>query len=166
MASVINTTIDNGRLSITVEGFDPLVIDRDAYPEHIGDYAALHGLKQKLGDAMAIERDPDTGRSATPAQKHAAMMRVHESLLAGEWNRRAEGDGTGTDGLLVRALVEFTGHPIEAVRATVAGWDKRTQAAMRGDENLVHIINRLRVARAPKGVDTGALLAGLHRQSF
>lgn len=162
--SVVSTDIDNGILTITVAGFDPLRIDPSAFPDNIRDYAALHGFKQKTIDAAAIERDPDTGRSASAHDKYKAIVAVVDSLMQGTWNRTGGGDGAGNDGLLVRALVEFLGQPIEQVRETVGTWDKRTQAAMRADPNLAPIIARMRTARDAKkagGVDTASLLASL-----
>jgi hypothetical protein len=163
--SIVSTSVDNGRLTITVDGFAPIVIDPAEMPDNLNAYAALHGYKQKLVDAAAIERDPDTGRPATPAHKYAAIMAVHDHMVStGEWNRTGGGDGSGSDGLLVRALVEYLGQSVETVRATVAAWDKRTQAAMRGDPAVAPIIARLRMARdatKAKGIDTAGLLASL-----
>lgn len=70
----------------------------------IATQAMWHGLKQKLVDAAAIGRDPDTGRSATIDDKYDAVREVYDRLLAGEWNKTREG-GTATGGLLLRALM-------------------------------------------------------------
>lgn len=162
---VVATTIDNGILTITVQGFDPIRIDPVEMPDNLNAYAALHGYKQKLVDAAAIERDVETGRPALPVDKHRAIVGVLDHMRqTGEWNRVGGGDGTTTDGLLVRALTEFLGKPVDEVRATVAGWDKRTQAAMRADVSLAPIIARLRLAKdatKARGVDTAGLLASL-----
>lgn len=161
---VVASLIDNGILTITVQGFDPIRVDPDAMPASLNAYAALHGYKQKLMDAAAIERDETTGRPAAPDAKYKAIRAVIDHMLeTGEWNRTGGGDGSG-DGLLVSALMEYLGQDAETVRATVATWDKRTQAAMRADPNLAPIIARLRIARDAKnakGVDTAALLASM-----
>jgi hypothetical protein len=163
---VVQSAIDNGILTITVQGFEPVVVDPAAYPDALVRYAALHGFKQKYMDAAAIERDETTGKPALPADKYKAIMAVRaHHLETGEWNRTGGGDGGG-DGLLVSALVEYLGQDAETVRATVGTWDKRTQAAMRADAQVAPIIARIRMAREAKnakGVDTGALLAAMQR---
>jgi hypothetical protein len=161
---VVRTTIEDGVLIVAVEGVGQLTVDPKDMPTAVNEYAVLHGYKQKIVDAAAIERDPATGRPATPRAKFDAMSEVWESLQAGAWNRTGSGDGTVSDGLLISALVEYLGQPAEAVRAAVAGWDKRTQAAMRTDPAIAPIVARLRTERdAARGraVDTGALLRSM-----
>ena len=163
---VAQSMIDNGILTITVQGFEPLVIDPAEMPAALNAHAALHGYKQKIMDAMAIERDETTGRPALPDVKYKAARAVLSHMLeTGEWNRTGGGDGAG-DGLLVSALMEYLGQDAETVRATVGTWDKRTQAAMRADPQVAPIIARIRMAREAKnarGVDTAALLAGMRK---
>jgi hypothetical protein len=50
----------------------------------------LHGLAQKLGDAAARMRNPDTGQPASWAEKHAMVRRVADALIAGDWTLRPE----------------------------------------------------------------------------
>src|SRR5687768_14974307 len=84
--------------------------------------AAAHGIKQKIGDAAAIERDEKTGKSATAKDKFEAMKAVAESVVVDAvWNRRGGGDGMSD---LIAALVEVTGRPMDEVRETVEGWSE------------------------------------------
>ena len=172
--AILSKTIENGVLTIIVEGFAPIMIDPADYPSELVDHAALHGFAHKYGDAGALSA------GATNAEKHAAIMLVvqhHQDT--GEWNRKGGGDGSGTgDGLLVAALVEWTNGPEcpdgqpaldrASARAVVGAMPKPTQRAMRGAEPLASIIARIKTARAPKtpmGFDAASVLAGLTRSA-
>jgi hypothetical protein len=66
--------------------------------------ATLHGFVQKISDRAAIGRDPETGASATPEEKFAAMKETAERLMAGgPWNAVATGTGSA-GGVLYRAM--------------------------------------------------------------
>lgn len=160
--TLISANIDNGILVIRTEGHPDIIVDPTAMPESLNAYAALHGYKQRIVDAAA------KGPEATPAEKHAAMQAVYDHMFkSGEWSRVGAGDGTSGDGLLVRAIMEATGVDRDTARTAVAGMDKPTQYAMRQSKELAPIIERLRVARAPKaktgGVDVAAALAAIGR---
>lgn len=65
-----------------------------------------HGAKQKFIDAGAISRNPETGRSATVADKKAAILEVIDRCTVhGQWSKTREGGGSGT--LLLEALVRM-----------------------------------------------------------
>jgi hypothetical protein len=160
--ATISTKIENGVLTISTEGHPDIVCRPEDYSDAIRDYATLHGLKQRICDAAALS--VVDGRRPTPGEKYAEMKRLDDAMRAtGEWKRTGAGEGsTGSDGLLVRALAELLSIPLDEARASVAGMDKATQAAMRGDAEIAPIIARLRVARTPKGpvtVDTRGILA-------
>lgn len=161
--SMVSTEIENGVTRITVEGFPPIVIDPAEMPDSLNAYAACHGYKQRAVDAAALP--VVDGIRPTAAMKHAAIVRVVDNMKAtGEWRLNgAAGDGTGSDGLLVRALAEVAGMTIEDARTAVAGWDKKFQAAMRADPQIAPVIARMRTAKAPK-VDTASALAALMRR--
>ena len=125
------------------------------------EQATLHGLKQKLVDAAAISRNPDTGRSATIDDKYTAVREVYDRLLAGSWNKgRGDGSSMGNGGLLFRALCQmYPGKTPEALRAFLDGKTKSECAALRATPKIAAIIDTL---RAPSGdVDTDGLLAEL-----
>ena len=81
--------IPSATLTFNVLGGGQLVLDVARCGETVVQRAAFHGFEQKVRDAGAIPRDTNTGRSATPAEKFAAMKKVVENLHAGEWNVRA-----------------------------------------------------------------------------
>ncbi len=129
----------------------------------ITERAMLHGLIQRVSDAAAISRDTKTGKSATPADKLAAMSEIVEHYNAGssEWRiARAAGDGIGRSYLLM-ALVEL--YP-KRDRNELSTWLKaRTAEERRGlelDPTVKPVIDRMR-AQSVGQVDTGSLLAGL-----
>lgn len=150
----------DGVLTITVNGFDPIVIDPADYDAATRRHAMAHGFKQKYVDASAL------GASASLGEKHAAIMAVVQwHREGGPWNRVAgSGEGTGGDGLLVRAVMEYADLTRDQAITQVSGMDKPTQHAMRVSDDLAPIIRRLKEAddrkSAPK-VDTSALLAKL-----
>lgn len=147
-------TGDNGReLSVSVEQLD----------DAIRTQAMMHGLKQKIGDAAAISRNPDTGRSATTDDKFDAMAEVLNRLLAGAWNKTREGgEGGGAGGLLFRALCKIKADKTPAeVRAYLEARTKEEQAALRKVPAIAAAIEEIKTAQAKDGgIDGEALLAG------
>lgn len=163
--SVIETFIDGPMLTINVTGQDPIRVNALELAESVSLAATLHGLKQKICDAAAISRDPETGRPASVRDKYEAMRAVAERLLAGEWNAR-RGDGTGAGagggGLLARALVRFTGKTPEAIREFLAGKSRAEHTALRGNPKIAAIIDEIKAERGGAGdVDTDAMLGEL-----
>lgn len=112
-------------------------------------HAVLHGLKQKLVDAAAISRNPDTGRSATAQDKYEAVREVFDRITDSEnpaWNKRAgDGSGASTGGLLFRALCRLSPKKTpEQVRAFLDGASKEEQASMRKNPAVAAMIDRIR----------------------
>lgn len=119
--------------------------------------ARMHGFKQKIADAAAMSRNPETGMPATVAEKRAAMESVIASLYAGQWNQ-PKGDGSG--GYLVRALMELKPQAAkEAIVAFVDGLTKRQQDALRASDEIRPLIEAMKPAAS--AVDTKELLKGL-----
>lgn len=129
-------------------------------------YALVHGLKQKLVDAAAISRNPDTGRSATIEDKFAAVKEVYDRLLAGEWNKRREAGTATGGGLLLQALMRlYAGRKTEEeLRAYLDKLTDKEQAAIRASARVAPIIAAIkeeRDAKKAKDVNADDLLAGL-----
>ena len=125
--------------------------------------ALLHGLKQKLVDAAAISRNPDTGKSATVADKRAAVEAVMTRLLGGAWNAIRGENGTGAGGLLFRALVRlYDGKKSpDDIREFLDGKDKKEQAALRKNPRVAAIIVEIQAEQADSDIDTDDLLGEL-----
>lgn len=81
-----------------------LAIKASQLPNHVMEYAIFHGLKQKLVDAAAISRNPETGRAATVEDKYQAVKTVYDRLLAGQWNATREG-GRGNERIVAAGIV-------------------------------------------------------------
>ena len=115
----------------------------------IREQAIYHGLKQKLVDAAAISRNPETGRSASIEDKYQAVKAVYDRLIAGHWNAvRGEG-GTGTGGLLFAALCRmYAGRKTEEeLREWLGTKDKKAQAELRKNPKIATIIEQIKAER-------------------
>ena len=161
--SVIETTTSAHGLSIVVAGGHHLELFLSDLSDDLIRQAALHGLKQKICDAAAISRDPETGRPASARDKYDAMAAVAERLLAGEWNaKRGDGTGAGAGGLLARALVRFTGKSAGEIREFLAAKTRAEHAALRANPKIATIIDEIRAERGGAGdVDTDEMLSEL-----
>lgn len=111
-------------------------------------HAAIHGMIQRISDAAAISRDPETGAPATPQDKFEAMSRLvgHYSTGTSEWARRPQAGEGRSGGLLFRALCELskeTKTP-EEIREWLAGKTKAEQAALRAQPRIAAKIAELK----------------------
>lgn len=160
----IEATIKDRVLTLAFSNGQVLELDAAHLTEAIIEQALMHGLKQKLVDAAAISRDPATGRTATIDTKFAAVKEVFDRLLSGEWNKRREGAGAVTGGLLFAAMCrvyEATKTP-EEVKAYLATKTDEEKAQMRKIGKIAAAIETIKAERAkPTEVDEAALLAGL-----
>lgn len=134
------TTMDNA-LMLKFSNGQELFLNLGELNSDIIRQATLHGFKQKLVDAAAISRNPDTGRSATIDDKYNAVREVYDRLLSGQWNK-GRGEGSGTKGgLLFRALCQmYADKTPDAIKAFL---DKKTPAektALRNTAKIAAII--------------------------
>lgn len=148
-AGVLQLSFANGQI---------IQITTDALTPAIARAALLHGLKQKLVDAAAMSRNPETGRSATIEDKFAAVQAVYERLLAGQWNA-VRGEGSATGGMLLSALVRlYDGRKTpEQVREYLATLTDAQKTALRANSRVAPIIEQIRAERG-QATDTDALL--------
>ena len=124
------------------------------------DHAIMHGLRAKIGDAGAISRNPDTGKSATDDDKLTAMEAVMNRLLSGDWNKtRAEGS-VGGGGLLFRALcLLYTNKTPEAIREFLTKKSSEERVALRKVPAIAgHILTLQAAALKSDGIDGDSLL--------
>lgn len=148
MATIETTFNDKTQeLVILVAGVGEIRVAVDTLAQEIRQTAIVHGLKQKIVDAAALSRDPETGRSASPEQKFQAMKEVADRItdpVAPSWNARA-GEGSGGEGgLLVRALMRMSGKDRETVVREVQNWDKKQQAAVRALPDVAAVIAKIK----------------------
>lgn len=166
--SLISCAISNGALSFSVVGVDaPIVVDTKNLSADIVETAMLHGLKQKISDAAALEK------GATAEEKHAEMLAVANRLMDGEWSKRS-GDGSGpVAGVIYLAFARWiaetaierkkTAPSQEAIRAKYDSYDRSEQLALRSIPRVATIIEEIKLSRgsAASSVDADALLGDL-----
>jgi len=157
----VASKIEGEMLTMTFSNGKSLSINAAMVSPAIAAYAALHGFKQKLGDAAAMLRNPDTGASATIEDKYEAVLEIYNRLTDpdGTWNK-IRGDGTGTaqgTGMLVRALMEMFGKNEDDTRALLEACSDAEVKALRQDARVVALMAKYRKPN-PK-IDTNAILA-------
>lgn len=165
IAADIVGTPESGHMEMTLTFADghTLRVATDMFSQAITTQAIMHGLKQKLVDAAALSRNPDTGRSATIADKKAAVMEVYHRLMEGHWNKPREGAGAVRGGLLLAALCRMQPGKAQAdVKAWLDGKTDDERAALRKNPKVAAIIAEIQSERAKTdGIDTDDLLGEL-----
>lgn len=126
----------------------------DRLAANIKDRAMVHGIIQRVGDAAAKRRDPVTGRSASWADKHAAMRNVADALIAGDWTVKAERLAPDA---ITPERVEAVANVRKADVATVQQWLESITAEQRakafGHPSIAAELARIRAERALAGAD-------------
>jgi hypothetical protein len=174
--AAINTKTENNTLTITTD-VGVITVHVNKLHQDIINAAVLHGLKQKIVDAAAISRNPDTGRSATIQDKFDAMNEVFLRItdpLEPSWNKIDRDTGSGAQGgLLIRALVRlYPTKTREDLDAYVSKLDAKQQAAVRATARVAAVIETIKAEDAAKrsrgGVGNAGedLLAGLEDGPF
>jgi hypothetical protein len=166
--AAIAATIDlsnelNGRLILEFSNGKRLALNAHDITPQIATMATFHGLKQKLVDAAAISRNPDTGRSATIDDKYEAVKTVFDRLLSGSWNAVREGGG-GSGGLLFRALCRmYPAKTPESLREYLEAKTAAEQSALRKNPRVAAIIEEIKAERgADDSTDSDAMLDELN----
>lgn len=150
----------NGSLRLDFSNGKQLQLQLGDLTDAILEQAVLHGLKQKLVDAAAIGRDPETGRSATPEDKFEAVKAVFDRLLAGQWNATREGGGGSKGGLLLEALCRlYPAKTRQELRAYLDSKTTKEQAALRKNPKVAAMIAEIKAASGDD--DSDELLAEL-----
>ena len=161
--ATITATIDGTTLTLTFTNGETLIIRGDALTSDVQQYAMMHGLKQKLVDAAAISRNPETGRPASVEDKYQAVKAVYDRLLAGQWNATREGGGNA-GGLLFQALCRmYAGRKTaEDIKAFLAEKTDAEKTALRKNPRVAAIIEEIRAEQGKAAdIDTDELLGEL-----
>lgn len=165
-SNVITTAVNAAARTVSFKvGERPaLVLDLSRVSGANVAYAALHGFKQRIADAGALERTDQDGR-LIPAQeleaaKFAKMSALVEHYHSGseDWSTRREGSGT-EGGLLLRSLVA-AGVDMEQARAKIESWSRSEQLAVLNSDKIRPYADEIR-AQSGKGIDAGKLLEGI-----
>ena len=153
MAIKCNINASIGTVTFTATDGASLTIHAERLHPELRAYAALHGLKQKVGDAAAL------GASATDADKFEAMRAIVSHLESGSdsWNLGRVGGG---DSALIEALV-LAGKPDTAdMRAKVRAMTTAQRTALQSADVVKPHYDAIMALRG-KGIDTDSLLAGI-----
>lgn len=86
----IKTEWHDGALRVLVPTQPVITLTVDSCTAEIRHRAMNYGFEVKVTRAAALSRDPDTGKSATWAEKAAAILATVEALREGSWNVKAE----------------------------------------------------------------------------
>lgn len=120
---------------------------------------AVHGAEQKLGDEIAgIVEIEDC---------YLAVESLINRLDKGEWSKERESNGMAGTSILIRALMEQSGKPVETVKAYLADKTHAQKLALRNNAKVKVIVERLEAEKAAKkpagpAIDTDALLDELN----
>jgi hypothetical protein len=164
----INATVDmenvnDPTLTLIFGNGEVLCIMAHQLTVELAQTAMMHGLKQKLVDAAAISRNPDTGRTASVDDKYNAVKEVFDRLIAGQWNKQRDGAGATKGGLLFRALcMLYADKTPDAIKAFL---DKKTateKTALRNTAKIAAIIATLKEDDDNGDVDVDAMLDELN----
>ena len=162
-AIAIDIQMPAGILTLTFANGKALTIGKNDLTEEQQTRALLRGVKEKLVDAAAISRNPETGRPATIDDKYNAVKAVYDRLLAGQWNAAREGGGGGSGGLLFKALCRmYSNKSPEQIAAFLAGKTDAEKTALRKNPKIAAIIEELRAETGKAAnIDTDELLGEL-----
>jgi hypothetical protein len=89
--------------------------------------------------------------------------RLHERLAEGKWTVGRTGDSMGGTSVLLKALVEASGKPIEELRSWLKTKSQKEKSALRNAPKIKPIVERIEAEKASKSaqIDTDSLLAEL-----
>jgi hypothetical protein len=163
--SVITHALDGSHLTFMVQDAGNVVLDMDKLSDAVKRRATVHGMIQRISDAAALSRDSVTGKSASAADKLAAMRELveHYSTGTAEWRRTSERSprALGDVGLLIAALMaQDTARDEEKVRAKVKTFTKAQIAALLNHADVKPFADAIRSA-GTAGVNAEELLAGI-----
>lgn len=118
--------------------------------------AMTHGFIQRISDAAAISRDPETGKPATPEEKFEAMLRLvkHYESGASEWRIAGVG-GVARSSVLLDAMVQlYPTRTRDDLKAWLGAKSKTQRAALARSSRVAPII----AAMTPVSGDADAML--------
>lgn len=148
-------------VTVTVQGFAPLILAASDLTGEIRNEALVHGLGQKMVDSAALSRDTVSGKPATAAEKHAAIQAMFDQLTVEKvWNAEREGGATS---ILFEALCAMMPDQTpDAIRGILDGLTDAEKRGLPLDSEVAPFYKAVKDARDAKrgaGVDTAAVKA-------
>lgn len=125
-------------------------LDVSKLSDDVLEQAKIHGLRQKLGDAAAMSRNPETGQSATIADKRSRVEAVAQYLRDGHWTAptRATPE-TSSRAILVEALCRLNTSADRAkIADAIAAKTPAEIAAMSAVPRVASVIAAIRAERS------------------
>lgn len=122
----------------------------------ICDFAG-HGGEQKFGDTLASPKE----KPLSPDDMVIAIDELAEVIAQGKWSQRAESDGFSGASIVIKAFMEATGKPQDAIKKFLN--DKLEAAKLRGEK-----LSRADLYRSFKNPDSkiGKIIARLEREEL
>lgn len=120
--SVITTEIDGTRITFRVKDAGSVTLNTEDLSPAVRSRALQHGMIQRISDAAALSRNPDTGLPASPQDKLAAMEELVAHYASGteEWGRKRAAGAGAEGGITLRAVAAVQGVSVETMRERVA----------------------------------------------
>ena len=161
--SVITHTLAGNVITFSVLGAGSFEVNMATMHADILQRAAVHGMIQRIADKAALGRDPETGKSATPADKFARMKELADHYMSGsaEWSMRGTA-GEPNVGVTYEAIAKVKGYSSPdiarekvAARAESRGIEvKAVLAELRQNAEIIRAIADIKASRVAH-VDTG-----------
>jgi hypothetical protein len=163
-------TIDEATGTVTLHlGFRNGVVRDIVLPPTLITKFAAHGAEQKYGDELAGIVKP--GEVVDMDDVVLTIDELNKNIQQGVWSTRGAGDGMGGTSVLIKALMEYGGKPLEVVKAFLSDKDAKFKAALRMDDKhknkagltMSEIVKKIELEKASKGakVDTAGALSAL-----
>ena len=165
--------LDSNRLQVKVMGAGTLVFDKRSAHGKMRARAEDEGWVKRLINAAALDKDPATGKPATPQIKFEQVKRLADHYATGtdEWSLPRNATGPRLDLLILAAVCEVTGKSEDAIRVMVAEGAARANVGepayltkLGTAPAVVPALTRLReeaAAKVASGIDADQELAGM-----
>jgi len=165
-----HTIAEDGTITLHL-GFKNGVLRNIVLPPVLVPKFAAHGAEQKYGDELAGLK-PAEGQDEVDIDDCVLTIdELNANIQKGIWSTRAAGDGMGGTSILIRALMEYGGKPLEVVKTFLSDKDAKFKMALRMDDKhknkagltMSEIVKKIELEKASKGakVDTAGALSAL-----
>jgi hypothetical protein len=144
-------TRDAKGITIHIRGVDaPIVLRFDQLSEAVKTEAMGYGMEVRLTRAAALERDTKSGKSATPQDKHAAILKLAEHYASGTeaWAMSGGGGLSDETRVLIEALCTAFGLATDVAEEQVRALSGAERAQLRVDGEIKPHIDAIYARRA------------------
>lgn len=166
-SAVITTALSatNDAVTFTVKDAGELTLELARISDANKARAMLHGFVQRISDAAALSRNPETGKPASAQDKFDAMRILieHYHSGTGEWTRTRAAGPKYSNGLLGECLKRlYPDKTAERIAEYLDGLKPSQRTQLLASDKIRPIAEAIRAEAAKEmKVDADALLAGL-----